>query len=155
VDVGYAPTTDPVPDDGPAADSQRRTYADEEESSSAGGVEEPPMTPPGDDDFGPAERGSEASDGADTTEGTEADGTDPFPEFERPVLPMEDGDDEDADPQPLEELDDEGITLRVSPTRHRVRAEARYRVPRMVRLEVTPESPWQPASGSPAQIASK
>lgn len=144
VDAGYAPNADPVPDAGADAGGQgRQTFAEEE--STGGVTEDPPMPAPGDDDFVPADRGD--------TDGT--DGTDPFPDFERPVLPMESGDGEDAGPQPLENLEDERVTLRVTPTRQRVRAEARYRVPRMVRLEVVPESPWQPHHEAPAQVASK
>ena len=134
-DVGYAADAGPVPDNG-----DRQTYAPEdpeettEEATSeeAGGeaTDEVDMSAPGDDDFGPVER--EESDAGD----------DPFPDFERPVLPLGTDDDEESGPQPLD-LDEENVTLRVLPTRHRVRAEARYRVPRLVRLEVAPESPWR------------
>jgi hypothetical protein len=67
---------------------------------------------------------------------------------------MEDGDGGDTDPQPLDLEDEQDITLRVMPTRERVRAEARYRVPHIVRLEVTPQSPWQPVRDVPAHVAS-
>lgn len=144
VDTGYAPEQGPVRDDGAAAEGEgHQTFAEEEATGT--GAEEPPEPAPGDDDFGPVER-----DGTESTEGT----ADPFPEFERPVLPMDTGDGEDADPAPLNELDDEGITFRVTPTRERVHAQARYRVPHIVRLEVAPHSPWQPVRDIPAQVAS-
>jgi hypothetical protein len=132
--VNYAPDSNPVPDNsassGDSASSSekdRQTYA-EEESTGNTSTEEAPA--PVDDDFGPVNRDDTGA------------AADPFPSIDRTVRPAESGNEEEADPAPLN-LDD-GLTLRVSPTRHRVHAEARYRVPHMARLDVAPQSPWQP-----------
>lgn len=137
--VRYAPSVEPIPDDGAGDDSgDRRTFVEEEP-----GLPSDTDTTPPDDDFSPPQRGEDGSEGED-----------PFPQnFQEPVLPMEAEEQEEPmrEPEPMS-LDDENITLRVSPVRHRVRVEARYRAPRITRIEVTPASP---SSRTPtaAQIA--
>lgn len=141
--MNYAPDSNPVPDhnanSGESTSSSandRRTYAEEESTGATTSTEKPPMPAPGDDDF-------ESVNHDDT--GAAAD---PFDPIEHPVRSSEESGNEESGsegesaPEALN-LDD-GITLRVSPTRHRVHAAARYRVPHMARLEVAPRSPWQP-----------
>lgn len=133
--VNYAPGDEPVADpNGPP-----RTYSEEPEQTSPDTSTD---TMP-DDDFGPTQRNG----GSSTT--TEEE--DPFTQ---PVLPNDSAAPPDPGVEPMDEdMLDGGITLRVLPVRTRVQASAQYHLPRVARMDVTPQLPWSPVPES--RVASK
>lgn len=133
--VNYAPGNDPVADpNGPP-----RTYSEDPEQT---GPDTSTDTMP-DDDFGPTRRNGDNSTGAEEV--------DPFTQ---PVLPQDGAAPADPDMAPMDEdMLDGNITLRVMPVRTRVHAVAQYHLPRVARVDVTPQTPW--SAHPESRVASK
>lgn len=126
--VNYGADMSPKPDNGP---TKARTYTepdDQKPNSATGGMP--------DDDFEPVKRGSGGAAGS-------ADGPDPFVP---PSTPAGSGGTQPP-PTPMDEEVLPGANpVHISPLRSRTIARAQYRVPRVARLQVAPETKWFPAS---------
>lgn len=122
--VDYSSNLSPQPDDRPTP--SEKTYADPPQPGSVDGMP--------DDDFGPTQRGT----------GGAGEQPDPFID---PITPEGIITPEDADPAPVQPMGDEAIPgaapVQFIPIRQRTFAQARYRVPRVARLHVEPQTtPW-------------
>lgn len=89
-----------------------------------------------DDDFEPTHR---ATGGA-----PEPEEEDPFP-WDEPIIPEVESGPNSPEPPPAQPLEDEAIPgaeeITYTPLRQRTIAQARYRIPHVVRLDVTPQAP--------------
>lgn len=124
--MNYNSDMAPRPDEGPAREP---TYA-----PPGGGPTDVENMP--DDDFEPTHR---ATGGA-----PEPEEEDPFP-WDEPIIPEVESGPNSPEPAPAQPLEDEAIPgaeeITYAPVRQRTIAQARYRIPYVARLDVSPQAP--------------
>lgn len=130
--VNYSADMTPKPDSGP---TRARTYTGEDDAKkSNSGMPE--------DDFGPVQRESGGAAGS-------ADGPDPFVPPSTPAGTEGGSGETQPPPTPMDEEVLPGANpVHISPLRSRTIARAQYRIPRVARLQVAPETKWLPATES-------
>lgn len=129
--VNYNGDMTPQADRGPTNAQDKQTYdpADKNKTSTSGMPE---------DDFGAVNRG---------TGGAPGKGGDPFVQPTTPAGTPAGTGTEEKPPAPMDEKSiPNAKPVQFSPSRSRTIARAQYRVPRIARLHVVPETRWLPAS---------